>query len=383
MQLDGKVLIAGAGIGGLTLGRALRQAGIACEIFERQPELHAVGAGILVQTSAMLALRTLGLDRDVLAAGREVRTGFVTTETGAVLQATSMQAVGDTLGAPTIAIHRARLQEVLLGGLGGVPLRRGAAVEHYEQDGAKVTAVLADGQREEGALLVGADGLRSAVRKTLAGETPLRYAGYTSVRGIAEGEGAVPEGEVKEMWGRGARFGYAGIAPGKTYWFAVVNAPEGKHDERPLDVVRARFADFAAPVQALLAATTPERVLWTDIHDRLPLSRWSDGRVTLLGDAAHPTTPNLGQGGCMAIEDAVTLAHALRTADSLPSALARYEARRLARTTGIVHASFRFGKVAQLESRAAIWVRNTLMRLTPSSFVQKQLLANARFALEG
>jgi 2-polyprenyl-6-methoxyphenol hydroxylase-like FAD-dependent oxidoreductase len=382
MELDGKVLIAGAGIGGLTLGCALRRAGIACEIFERQAELRPAGAGILVQTSAMLALRTLDLDGAVLAAGREVRTGVGTTETGAVLQQTSMLAVSEALGAPTVAIHRARLQKVLLDGLQGVPVRLGVSVGSYEEDGAKVMARLSDGSREEGALLVGADGLRSAVRTQLAGDTLLRYAGYTSWRGIADVTGAVADGEVREMWGRGARFGFASIAPDEVYWFAVLNAPEGEQSERPLDFVRERFGDFAAPVPTLLAATNPERVFRTDIHDRLPLTRWYDGRVTLLGDAAHPTTPNLGQGGCMAIEDAVVLAHALRNGDTLASALARYEQRRLSHTSNIVHASFRFGKVAQLESRAGIWIRNALMRLTPASVVEKQLLANARFSLE-
>jgi 2-polyprenyl-6-methoxyphenol hydroxylase-like FAD-dependent oxidoreductase len=380
--LDGRVLIAGAGIGGLTLGCALRQAGVACEILERQPASRVVGAGILVQTSAMLALRTLGLDEAVLAAGREVRTGYGTTEKGAVLQRASMHAVSEAMGAPTVAIHRARLQAVLLGGLEGVPIHRGAEVRGYEQSDASVSVLLAGGRREDGAMLVGADGLHSAVRAKLAGDTPLRYAGYTSFRGIAELEGVVPEGEVKEMWGRAARFGFASIAPGEVYWFAVLNAPEGEQDEQPLEFVRPRFGDFAEPVPTLLRATKPERVLRTDIHDRLPLERWSDGRVTLLGDAAHPTTPNLGQGGCMAIEDAVILAHALRTADSLAGALERYEARRLARTTRIVEASYRFGRIAQLESRAAIWVRNTLMRLTPASLVEKQLRESARFSVE-
>jgi 2-polyprenyl-6-methoxyphenol hydroxylase-like FAD-dependent oxidoreductase len=383
VDFDGKVLIAGAGIGGLTLGCALRRAGVACEIFERQAELRAAGAGILVQTSAMLALRTLELDADVLAAGREVRTGLGTTETGAVLQRTSMQAVAEAMGAPTVAIHRARLQKLLLAGLQGVPVHLGVPVVAYEQEGAKVTAVLGDGSRAEGALLVGADGLHSAVRKQLVGDTPLRYAGYTSWRGIADVTGAVPDGEVTEMWGRGARFGFASIAPSEVYWFAVRNAPEGQQDERPLDFVRDHFDGFAAPVPTLLALTKPERVFRTDIHDRLPLTRWSDGAVTLLGDAAHPTTPNLGQGGCMAIEDAVVLAHALRTAGTLQGALERYEERRLASTSSIVHASFRFGRVAQLESRVGIGVRNALMRLTPASVVQKQLLANARFSLDG
>jgi 2-polyprenyl-6-methoxyphenol hydroxylase-like FAD-dependent oxidoreductase len=382
MRLEGDVLIIGAGIGGLTLASALRQRGFLCRIFERAAERKPVGAGILVQPSAMLALRTLGLDASVAAAGRAVQLGLVTTERGRVLQRTSMSFLSEELGAGTVALHRARLQEVLLGGVGDVPLVYGAELTGYEADDAGITAIFADGARVRGALIVGADGLHSVVRRTLLGESPLRYAGYTSWRGIADIAGAIPPVEVTEMWGPGSRFGFADVGHGEAYWFAVRNAREGERDESSLEVVRQHFSSWAAPVPALLASTRPERVLRTDIHDRLPVPSWSGARVTLLGDAAHPTTPNLGQGGCMAIEDGVVLAHALDRASSLVEALADYERRRVARTARVVQASFRFGKLAQIENRLAIFLRNALLRLTPEGVVQKELRRAAEFSLE-
>jgi 2-polyprenyl-6-methoxyphenol hydroxylase-like FAD-dependent oxidoreductase len=381
MRLDGEILIAGAGIGGLALGGGLAQRGFACRVLERAPALAAVGAGILVQTAAMLALRTLGLDRAVAAAGREVRVGVVKTERGRMLQRTSLAFLGEELGVPTIALHRARLQEVLREGLGGATLELGAEVERYEVDEGGVTVLLRGGRRVRGALLVGADGLYSAVRRTLLGETPPRYSGYTSWRGIAE-VGATPPEEVAEMWGPGARFGFAGIGKGEVYWFAVLNAKPGEREPNSLAVVRQHFASFADPVSALLASTPSERVFRTDIHDRVPVASWSRDRVTLLGDAAHPTTPNLGQGGCMAIEDAVTLAHALEHAPSFSAAFADYERKRVARTTRIVNASFRFGQLAQLENRLAIAVRNWLLRLTPEGVLERELRRAAEFSLE-
>ena len=381
-QLGGKVLIAGAGIGGLTLAQALTRQGFECRVFERARELAPAGAGIMVQTAALLALRTLGLDSAVARAGEAIHTGFGKTARGELLQRTSMAFLGEELGAPTIAIHRGRLQEVLLAGLDGVSLELGAELAGYEADADGVTVLLADGRRERGALLVGADGLRSVVRRVLLGESALRYAGYTSWRGIAEIKDATPTHEITELWGPGARFGFVDIGRGETYWFAVLNAPEAERESNSLAVVTRHFSSWTEPVPRLLAHTRPERVFRTDIHDRVPVPTWSRGRVTLLGHAAHPTTANLGQGGCMAIEDAVVLAHVLARAASPAAALADYERRRVARTTRIVNQSFRFGKLAQLENPLAIWLRNTLLRLTPEGVVQKELRRSAEFSLE-
>jgi 2-polyprenyl-6-methoxyphenol hydroxylase-like FAD-dependent oxidoreductase len=375
MPNHGTVLIAGAGIGGLTLGCALQKAGIAFEIFERAPTLGVAGAGIAIQTAAMLALRHLGLDEAVIRAGHELKRGTGKNAAGVVLHSARL----DEYGAPSIAIHRARLQATLLGALQASRIHTGRALVGYEQDEHGVHALFGDGSRASGALLIGADGLHSATRRQMLGDTPLRYSGYSSWRGVAPLAG--PAHEVIEIWGRGLRFGIVPIADAETYWFAVANAKAGEADaDRPM--LLQRFASFGEQGRALLEATPQDCILRTDIQDRKPVSTWSEGRVCLLGDAAHPTTPNLGQGGCMAIEDAVVLGHCLTKHAAFADAFSAYQQKRVEHTRKIVEASFQFGRIAQLEGRFTTWLRDLALRATPESQIRDRLRKNARFSLD-
>ena len=161
----------------------------------------------------------------------------------------------------------------------------------------------------------------------------------------------------------------------------MFNAPEGERAADDRKFLLEHFGKFRSPIPALIEATPKERLIRTDIHDRVPVRSWTKGRVALLGDAAHPTTPNLGQGACMAIEDAVTLAHHLTQAPDLPTALAAYEAARVPFTTRIVHASWQFGRIGSWQNGVATGLRNLLLRATPESQIKKQLRANAQFSL--
>jgi len=377
MPNHGTVLIAGAGIGGLSLGCALQLAGIPFEIFERAPTLGAAGAGIVMQTAAMFALRRIGLDEAVARAGHELKRGTGRNAAGLVLHSARL----DEFGAPSIAIHRARLQATLLGALDEAHVHTGRELISFEQDEHGVRARFSDGSEASGALLIGADGLHSATRRQALGDTPLRYAGYTSWRGVAPVGGLSPSHEVIEIWGRGLRFGLVPIADGETYWFAVANAPPGEKDAARAMLLK-RFAGFGETVHAMLELTPAERIFRTDINDRRPVPTWSKGRVSLLGDAAHPTTPNLGQGGCMAIEDAVVLAHHLEKHASLSDALKAYERKRVGHTTKIVNASWQFGRIAQLEGGFSTWLRDFALRATPASQVRARLRENARFSVD-
>jgi 2-polyprenyl-6-methoxyphenol hydroxylase-like FAD-dependent oxidoreductase len=378
MASHGTVLVAGAGIGGLALGCALQQAGMKFEIFDRAPSLSVAGAGIVMQPAAMLALRRLGLDAEVTRAGHELRRGTGKNASGLVLHTTQL----DEFGATPVAIHRARLQATLLAAVDASSLHTGRAIVSYEEDDRGVHVLLDDGTRATGALLIGADGLHSVVRRQLLGETPLRYAGYTSWRGVAPLGGLSLAHEIIEIWGRGLRFGMVPIAADETYWFAVANEPAGLSDPDHRLTVLERFAGFGETVRALVEASPVERILRTDIHDRKPVSAWSKGRVSLLGDAAHPTTPNLGQGGCMAIEDAVVLAHCLTGNARLSDALRKYERKRVAHTTKIVNASWQFGRIGQLEGRVVTWLRDWALRATPQRQIRARLRESAVFSVD-
>ncbi|WP_375745474.1 FAD-dependent monooxygenase [Corallococcus interemptor] len=370
------VLIAGAGIGGLTLACALQRAGLRATVFERAEALRPVGAGLIVQMNAALALRRIGLCDAVVAEGERAERTRILDSTGARITDVDVRSLQEELDAPMVAMHRARLQAVLRAHAGPEEaVRLGVSVAGFRDDGARVTVTLSTGETVSGDVLVGADGLRSAVRSGLLGEQPTRYSGYTSWRGVCPGAELVEPGLLSETWGPGARFGIVPIGHGEVYWFATLNAPAGAEDApgQTLAVLQERFSGWHAPIARLLAATSPERILRTDIHDRPPVRHWSRGRVTLLGDAAHPMTPNLGQGGCQAIEDGVVLGECLAAPGSVEDALRAYESRRVKRANAFVVRSRQVGRVAQWENGAARFVRDALFRRVPQSAAKRQL----------
>lgn len=362
------VIIAGAGPGGLTAALALQRVGLPVLLLERAPSVRAVGAGLTLQVNAMRMLGAIGLREEVAAVGEPIRSGSVDTADGVQLSSLPMDELVDRYGTPGVSIHRGALSRVLADALPPGVLRCASHVAGFEADADGVTVRLQDGTELRGRALVGADGIHSQVRATLLGEVPLRYAGYTCWRGIAPVPRPLGAGVMSERWGRGRRFGIVPIDEHQTYWFSTANAPA---DGRDGPDVRAelleRFADFAAPVAALIEATPPEAILRNDIIDIEPLRRWSKGRVTLLGDAAHAMTPNMGQGACQAIEDAVVLAHRLAEQPDVEAALADYEARRKDRARSFVTRSWTFGRAGQWENVLARALRNTLTRLTPRS----------------
>lgn len=372
------ILIAGAGIGGLTLAVALRRAGQEVLVLERSAVLKPVGAGLAIQPNALAALARLGLAEAVAAAGQAMDAAVIASAQGRVLSRIGMAQVPEAQGRLPVALHRATLQQLLLEALGPGALRLDSALDAWEASAEGVVVRLADGTHLAGRLLVGADGLRSQVRRQLLGDEALRYAGYSSWRGVCPR----PQGiamEAWEWWGQGLRFGHAPIDGDRSYWYATATTPAGLADgPDPQAELLARFAAFAEPIPTLLKATETTALLRTDIHDRPPIASWAQGRVVLLGDAAHPMTPNLGQGACQAIEDAVVLAEELGRHASHPEAFSAYQGRRLAKANGLVAASWRMGAVGQWAKPLACALRDGLMALTPEALLLRQVGANSR-----
>jgi len=365
-----RVVVAGAGIGGLTLAAALLRRGVDVVVLERVPEVRPVGAGIVLAVNATRALERVGLAEAIRAAGSELRQSEIRDRDGQVIQSVRLSEVFADTSLPTLAFHRAELHDALLAAAGDT-VRLGCEVTEVGESQGRAFARLKGGTVEEGDLVVGADGLHSKVREALVGETPLVYSGQTSWRGITPPVDLVAEGTSIESWGPGRRFGMVALSGRRVYWFAVADAPAGGVDQAEAlgaELQRA-YEGWHAPIRRVLDATPVEAILRTDIHDRDPVPSWSRGRLTLLGDAAHPMTPNLGQGACQAVEDAVALADALEGAPSIEEALRAYEARRVPRTRRFVLESRRFGSVSHWRHPLTRWARNSLLRAIPPRVV--------------
>jgi len=344
------VIIVGGGIGGLAAAVALTRRGHRVEVLEQAREFTGAGAGLSVWPNALRALDALGLGDSVRErALTEIATGIKDTA-GRWLTRTDSGAFERRFGQVAL-VYRADLLDVLRAAVPPEALRPGVTVTGLRPDG---TVVHSAGE-SAGDLVVGADGIHSVVRRSLWPEAPApRYAGYTSWRMVTRPT-SIREG--LEVWGRGERFGYVPLPDGRVYCFALVNAPEGSADEG-LTGLRRRFGGWPEPIPELLDAVSDNAVLHHDLYELPPLASYLSGRVALLGDAAHAMTPNLGQGACQAIEDAVVLS----TRD-----LAAYDRTRRARTQSITRRSRRIGMVAQWSSPAAVALRNTALRLTPAS----------------
>lgn len=368
-----RALVVGGGIGGLTAAIALRQAGVEAVVFERADEPREIGAGISLWTNAMKALGKLGLDGVVMTVGRPLRPkGQLRSASGEVFYEIPAAAMEKRFGGVTVGVLRADLQRTLLSALGDEAVQLGAELVSFDQDEGGVVARFADGREERGDLLVGADGLRSAVRARLLDDEPPRYAGYSAWRGVADLESdPVPDVAGFEAWGRGERFGLVALGQGRLYWYATKNAPEWKRNagQSPgpggKEELLARFGDWHDPIPHVIGAMEECDIHHDGVYYREPLARWGEGRVTLLGDAAHPMTPDLGQGACQAIEDAVVLAMSLEKEGDVEAALRLYEDQRAGRVAYVVRQSRRLGRIAQLENPLACWLRDMALKAVP------------------
>lgn len=319
--------------------------------------------------NATKVLRNLGLYEGILEVGAEIG-GEVRNWEGEKILSLPAHVLRDRFGSANLAIHRADLQKLLYDALTRGTVRLDYEFVDFEHEPEGVLARFSDGREERGDVLVGADGLYSVVRKEVLGDGPPRYAGFTAWRGIVEdAEELFPEGLGLNVWGRGTEFGLSNIGRGRAYWYATANAPEAGSDVpkgRKREVTE-RLRGYYEPLREIVGATKEENILRTDLYDRDPAKRWGARRVTLLGDAAHPMTPSLGQGACQAIEDAAVLAQALCGTGTVTERLRRYENERIGRTGSVVRRSRRMGKVMQTENPRICDLRDATARKIPTS----------------
>jgi 2-polyprenyl-6-methoxyphenol hydroxylase-like FAD-dependent oxidoreductase len=382
---DRSAVVIGGGIGGLTAAVALRRVGWRVTVLERAATFGEIGAGITLLSNGLRCLDAIGLGDAVRRSGLPVLALGMRTPAGRWLSrldgdSASLEA---QIGTTSVVIHRAELHrilrdalpaEALLAGVQTTGIRGGAddgpaevRFRHRDHD------VLLDAD-----LVVGADGVHSWVRAQRWPDAPAPvYSGSTTWRAITTPSSAAVT-EMSLSWGQGTEFGVMPILDGRTYWYAAANANECQRNPDELEELTRRFGSWHEPIPTVLARTSPEAVLRHDIYWLPKLDSYARGSVVLLGDAAHAMTPNLGQGGGQALEDAIVLAAAVsRIRGDVAAALAHYDHQRRPRTQAMARAAtrqLRFGQ--QLRAPIAVALRNSAVALTPDRMA---LLAIARY----
>ena len=354
----------GGGISGLAAAISLRHYGIDHLLFERVEDVQRVqgGSGLRLGYNVGRALKHLGLLEDAKKICSSLEGVRFETDAGKHL-GTTRHVEGET----HLGIRRPPLHEFLLGAADGERITMGAEFLRFEQDDDGVTAHFADGRTARGEVLVGADGIKSVVRKQIHGDDEPRYAGYAARRGVLHAE---VTGQMRVILGQARRFAYFPVGGPWVYWSASTNEPAGQQ-ESPEELKRAVLEEFAGwpdPVEHFVTGTDDANTFRADTYDRDPLKQWGEGRATLLGDAAHAMTWDQGQGACQGIEGALLLAKQLsQDGDDTVAALRSWEADRIPRTAKVVLVSLMMGKLCQTENQVLRMVRNRAIKMLTGS----------------
>lgn len=372
-----KGIIIGAGIGGLTTAIALAKNGIDLDVYEQATEINEVGAGIWVAPNGLKVFDKLGFSNEIIQSGNILDMISVVDINLKPISIIDGNKVRAKHGFKTVAIHRATLQNILAQKFDQSKIYLNKRLESYSQSNEKVTVRFEDGTHAEGDFLILADGIKSKGRLQMQGALNLRYSGQTCWRFVSEF--TLPEaeqGKMLEIWGnqKGLRIGYSQINSKESYVFITNYEPAGGKDD--VEVVKSNLielcAEFPTIVKQLIESANPNSIIRSDLFDFKPIKTWTDNRVTLLGDAAHATTPNLGQGACQAIEDAFVLSQHLSKETEVPKGLINYEKARIEKATYITNTSWQFAKITNTNGL----MRNVItavLRLTPNSVSKKQL----------
>ena len=362
--------IIGAGIGGLTTALTLKKRGLNVNIFESSAEIKPVGAGIILANNAMQVFQKLGIQDKIEKAGNKISFMKITDDQLTPLSVVNLSEYEQKYGVSNIAIHRGELQKILANEIGFDNINLSKRLSKIEKNRLfKLT--FEDNSTIESKLVIGADGIKSVVRNQLFEKSTLRNPNQICWRGICEID--LPQkyhNELNEAWGKGKRFGFVKISDKKVYWYALTNS---KNVEISNVNLTEYFSEFHSDILNILSATKKEQIIVSDIFDLKPIDKWQNENVCLVGDAAHATTPNLGQGACQAIEDAYVLGKLLDNGMPIENTFKAYEKLRRKKAHTIVNTSWTVGKMAHIENRLGIWLRNLVMKNMPKSANKKQM----------
>ncbi len=364
-------LVVGAGIAGLATAVALQRSGHDVTIVESRSDTTS-GAGISIWPNALAALDQIGLGDAVRDAGGRVTAGAMRWRDGTWLRRPSRERLVKTLGEPLVVVRRSALNDVLAGALASGTLQSGLTAEDIALTPDGVCVTLSDSTTRQAGALIGADGTHSVAARYLNGPLHNHYAGYTAWRGIADA--SIDPDFAGETLGAGRECGHVPLGPDHTYWFATERAREGRVAPRgELEYLKARFGSWAEPLPALLDATDPDIVLRNDLYDRDEARVWSKGPIVLVGDAAHPMRPHLGQGGCQGLEDAAILAAFVDLCSDLPTAFSRFVKFRKPRAQAVTLESAMIGKIINLRPALLGALASRATTLVPEAVLNRHL----------
>jgi 2-polyprenyl-6-methoxyphenol hydroxylase-like FAD-dependent oxidoreductase len=368
-----RITILGAGIAGLTTAIALKNIGINAMIFEAANEIKEVGAGLGLGANAIKALKILGIENDVISKGRFLPSFTIYDQSGQKIITTDSVSLSKKYGLDNFSIHRADLHQVLLSKLDPACIQTNKQVDRIKQHEEYITIYFKDGTAYETDYLIAADGIHSVIRKQLLPGSKIRYAGYTCWRAVIDNTN-LQVNECSETWAAQGRFGIVPLSNNRIYWFACVNtvADNPVMKKYKVDDLLQQFNNFHHPVKSILQETKNENMIWSDVIDLKPIDQFAFGNIILTGDAAHATTPNLGQGACQAIEDAVILANEIKKSSDIAMAFKSFEQLRLKRTRWITNTSWTIGKTAQLENKLLVKFRDMVLKKLPAKFHNRQ-----------
>lgn len=339
------VIIVGGGLGGLAAAIALGKLGHNIIVLEKAKELREVGAGITIQINGMKALQKIGIDQEVIRQGQPIKKAGIYSWSGQEISIDPLDELTKLFNAPCVGIHRGKLQKVLLKYVPENLIKLNSIVVNYFEKNQKVHVITSDNTEYICDLLIGADGVHSKVRALLNHDNDHKYAGYSIWRAVCQRPSFL-DSNISVSWGDERRFGIVPISQSEVYWFATNKTPYEDFNIEYKDIIQhisSLFDNWHSPIQELIKATSPDSISRTKIADRDMCLPWGRGNVTLLGDAAHMMTPNLGQGCCQSFEDAVVLANCLGRSESLEYDLREYENRRHKRAQDTVHLAREIG----------------------------------------
>lgn len=370
------ISIIGGGITGLTTTLALNKVGIPSRVYEQTTTLNEIGAGVWLQPNAVKVLQWLGVENEVINEGCLLNKMEITYPNLKPIKKIKSAVVSDQYGNHTIAIHRGKLQRILYDKCAQLELiELGMPYVHHEKK--DKIHIHFENKTIQTDLVLGADGIKSQVRKAIGLPSEFRRTGQICFRGIANM--ALPEpfkGEGKEVWGQKRRFGFSPLSANSVYFFIILNK-EICSEELNTDALSSLFGGFHPIVSDLIKASGDLHT--TELMDLKRLDTWYNSNTCLLGDAAHATTPNMGQGACQGIEDAFYISQYLKSSKSAIEAFQAFENQRRKKVDYIVNNSWNFGRMAH--NTAGQLLLKAIMKMTPEKVMSKQL--NRLYTIEG